>query len=616
MQQSSNAQRIDHVISTLRTTASKPADPLRLEANPPDVWVAGGILAGKTCVFKDDVVCNGTFFGNLYAETIEVDRISEAFVGHGITFTSNVYIQSGKFLQVQRVCAPPDQDLVLCTDSDRRIVLDTGSVEMACGDVFNISSITNSIDCTDLTITSTNIVLNGAINMSCGDVFNISSITNNNCDDLTITSTNIVLNGQLDMSCGAMVNLSSITNNGGCSDLTITSTNISLNGVVDMSCGAMTNLSSITNGGGCSDLTITSDNIVLNSATSIDMSCGAVVNLSSITNNGMGCNDLTITANTIILDGAVTLSGNLNLGGDVDFACGNLHNISSITNDACGGLFILTSGNIILNGIVGFSGDVVLIGNVAFNGDVDFACGNVFNISAITNNTCGNITLTSSANIILNPADDVILTAPLKTTSGGTGLTSYTAGDILTYSSGTSLALVPIGTDGQSLTVVAGAPSWQTLSTPAASTLGTIITSMLTEVQFQVFNGVGWVLMDGRNVVGSAYNVLTGFATIPDARGTTLRGKNNGRVDGFENPSGDLALGTFQNDQFQGHYHTNDMNAWGGPEGFTSGGSIGNGWNVPTYAETIINDGSNGVPRFGPETRMKAITINYFIKID
>jgi hypothetical protein len=155
-----------------------------------------------------------------------------------------------------------------------------------------------------------------------------------------------------------------------------------------------------------------------------------------------------------------------------------------------------------------------------------------------------------------------------------------------------------------------------TISVTGLFSIGTILDSMLTEAQFQALNGVEWILMDGRNVVGSAYNILTGFATVPDARGTVLRGKNNGRADGNQNPAGDLALGAFENDQFQGHFHQNDPNADGGGEGGAGGGNIYNGLNVTTFATTILSDGVNGVPRIGPETRVKNITVNHFIKIN
>lgn len=70
----------------------------------------------------------------------------------------------------------------------------------------------------------------------------------------------------------------------------------------------------------------------------------------------------------------------------------------------------------------------------------------------------------------------------LATTQGGTGLTSYTAGDTLYYSTGTSLTKLAIGTAYQIKAVNAGgtAPSWQGLSSLidnglSASTQGSLL---------------------------------------------------------------------------------------------------------------------------------------------
>lgn len=78
------------------------------------------------------------------------------------------------------------------------------------------------------------------------------------------------------------------------------------------------------------------------------------------------------------------------------------------------------------------------------------------------------------------------------------------------------------------------------------SPVGSIAESMLTEAQFQALNGTGWVLADGRSVVGSMYAMATGFTTIPDLRGVFRRGKNNGRADGNQDPAGERSLGAFQ----------------------------------------------------------------------
>lgn len=139
-----------------------------------------------------------------------------------------------------------------------------------------------------------------------------------------------------------------------------------------------------------------------------------------------------------------------------------------------------------------------------------------------------------------------------------------------------------------------------------------IVQSMLTEAQFQTLNGTSWVLMDGRSVAGSAYATVTGSSTIPDARGMVLRGKNNGRSDGNQNPDGDSTLGAYQGDQIASHNH--NITVWGGGvANFPSNSRIEWAPNTnvgsSTGTDSIAATGGN-------ETRMKNITVNHFIKIN
>ena len=153
--------------------------------------------------------------------------------------------------------------------------------------------------------------------------------------------------------------------------------------------------------------------------------------------------------------------------------------------------------------------------------------------------------------------------------------------------------------------------------------VGDVVSSMLTEAQFQALRDTNWVLMDGRSSVGSVYETITANSTIPDARGQHLRGQNNGRVDGQENPDATV-LGGAQTDGMQGHSH---LGAGGGSNEFLyrrgsagvysdpfAGGTIYDRTTVPAGTETT--NGVNGTPRTGNETRPKSITINYFMKIN
>jgi hypothetical protein len=58
----------------------------------------------------------------------------------------------------------------------------------------------------------------------------------------------------------------------------------------------------------------------------------------------------------------------------------------------------------------------------------------------------------------------------VPTTAGGTGLTTYTAGDLSYYASGTTFTKLAIGTIGQILTSTGSAPQWTTLSGVAVTT--------------------------------------------------------------------------------------------------------------------------------------------------
>jgi hypothetical protein len=88
------------------------------------------------------------------------------------------------------------------------------------------------------------------------------------------------------------------------------------------------------------------------------------------------------------------------------------------------------------------------------------------------NITDGKLFYKDNANAI-----QVIAWKTTPTTAGGTGLTSYTAGDMLYYASGTTLTKLAIGTAYQALQVNAGgtAPSWQPSSTSVLTAQGDLL---------------------------------------------------------------------------------------------------------------------------------------------
>lgn len=144
-------------------------------------------------------------------------------------------------------------------------------------------------------------------------------------------------------------------------------------------------------------------------------------------------------------------------------------------------------------------------------------------------------------------------------------------------------------------------------STTQEGTVGQIRTALLTESQFQLENGMGWILADGRNVAGSRFSTLFGANTVPDLRGVALRGKNNGRSDGNQNPDGDLALGLYQADMYASHSHYMSLRVYG-VEGSDDGGSRNREITSVGWANTDAAGGN--------ETRMKNVTVNFFVKVN
>ena len=164
--------------------------------------------------------------------------------------------------------------------------------------------------------------------------------------------------------------------------------------------------------------------------------------------------------------------------------------------------------------------------------------------------------------------------------------------------------------------------------------IGTVQSALLTEAQFQDQFGTVWILADGRTVLGSRYNVLTGHTFAPDLRGVVLRGQDGGVG---RNPDGSTALGTYQLDSLQGHYqgtteipHHHDTTFGALPLLYLAPGSGGlsGGSTVTSAAPATGNastglsvtgpttDGVHGVPRISTESRMQNVTVNHFIKIN
>jgi len=79
----------------------------------------------------------------------------------------------------------------------------------------------------------------------------------------------------------------------------------------------------------------------------------------------------------------------------------------------------------------------------------------------------------SSGTVLTSSGTAPQWSASLNTSQGGTGLTSFTAGDLIYYTSGTTFTKLGIGTAGQVLTVNVGAtaPQWSTTSASGVTSI-------------------------------------------------------------------------------------------------------------------------------------------------
>jgi hypothetical protein len=117
----------------------------------------------------------------------------------------------------------------------------------------------------------------------------------------------------------------------------------------------------------------------------------------------------------------------------------------------------------------------------------------------------------------------VTLAGTLNTTSGGTGLTTFTAGDLPYYASGTALSKLGIGSAGQIITSTGSAPQWSTLSGVAVTSIS-FGTTGLTPASATS----GAVTVAGTLVVSNGGTGLTSLTAgrIPYGAGTSAFGNS------------------------------------------------------------------------------------------
>jgi hypothetical protein len=127
--------------------------------------------------------------------------------------------------------------------------------------------------------------------------------------------------------------------------------------------------------------------------------------------------------------------------------------------------------------------------------------------------------------------------------------------------------------------------------------IGAVVAVM---VKMDTSTGI-WVLADGRTST-TEYFQATGKANVPDLRGQFLRGMNEGRSDGRQDPEGSgREAGSYQADTLKSHSHLENLASGNG--GIHSGGSYG-----------VINQVQTGKTG-GAETRPRNMTVYWYVKV-
>lgn len=162
------------------------------------------------------------------------------------------------------------------------------------------------------------------------------------------------------------------------------------------------------------------------------------------------------------------------------------------------------------------------IGNLDISGS---AVGSVLQIDTDSGNatpTSGIINVLGGTGIDTSGSSSTItisLTSPVSETTGGTGQTTYTTGDILYASAANTLSKLPAGSNGQVLTLAGGIPSW------AAASGGVTGPGSSTDNAIVRWNGTGGtaiqdssILIDDSNNISNLQNIV--FDTSPASPGT------------------------------------------------------------------------------------------------
>ena len=202
-------------------------------------------------------------------------------------------------------------------------------------------------------------------------------------------------------------------------------------------------------------------------ATSLVTGLTGTANQIAVSNSGVGAvtvslpadvtisNTLTITGDLIVNGNTTTLNTATLTVEDKNIVLANVATPTDTTADGAG-ITVLGATNKTFNW-------VDATGSWTSSEDLNLLAGGVFRINGtevLSGTTLGSGVTASSLTSLGTIVTGVWNGTAIGTTYGGTGLTSYTTGDLVYASATNTLAKAAIGTAGQFLKVVAGVPSW------------------------------------------------------------------------------------------------------------------------------------------------------------
>lgn len=166
-------------------------------------------------------------------------------------------------------------------------------------------------------------------------------------------------------------------------------------------------------------------------------------------------NTLTVTGDLIVNGNTTTLNTATLTVEDKNIVLANVATPTDTTADGAG-ITVLGATNKTFNW-------VDATGSWTSSEDLNLLAGGVFRINGtevLSGTTLGSGVIYSSLTTLGTIVTGVWNGTAIGTTYGGTGLTSYTTGDLIYSSSGNTLSKLGIGSAGQFLKVVAGVPAW------------------------------------------------------------------------------------------------------------------------------------------------------------